>query len=292
MYVPNVSRPSVRADRSRTHGLGGARVRVKWFTERRLKAMGCEYGIGIPHLSRSCPMQLLVSFIWNAQVNGPRDCIALFNLASSICSLYVLKMTVTEKPGWHTRGYHPHYESNTLVQHVVFRTLGSIPPEMMAQTNMLTPTEKSKMLDIWLDQGAAGRIFANLNCAAIMENCLRFFDQDRYDLQAWCVMPTHVHVLLVTDPDVRIGQCVHSWKQAATRKLKECLNQAGPFFAKDYFDRYCRSLKQSEATIAYIEANPVKAGLCANPSQWPWSSAFARGQGWLPRHDRLPVFLA
>jgi putative transposase len=214
-----------------------------------------------------------------------------FCLAKQQCSLYVLVMKALEKPGWRTRGYHPHYEANTLVQHVVFRTHGSIPPEMMAQAAMLTANEKSKLLDYWLDQGTTGATFANPDCAVIMEDCLRFFDHDRYDLQAWCVMPTHVHVFLVTYPDVRIGQCVHSWKQAATRNLKDCLNQAGPFFAKDYFDRFCRSLKQSEATIAYIEANPVKAGLCSNAAVWPWSSAFARGQGWSPRHDRLPVFL-
>jgi putative transposase len=200
-------------------------------------------------------------------------------------------METQEKPGWHTRGYHPHYEANTLVQHVVFRTQGSIPPQIIAQVAQLPVNERSKMLEIWLDQGTTGRTFARTDCAAIVEDCLHFFDHDRYDLQAWCVMPTHVHVFLVTDPAVRIGQCVHSWKQAATRKLKDCLNRPGPFFAKDYFDRYSRSLKQSEATIAYIEANPVKAGLCANAADWRWSSAFARGQGWSPRHDRLPVFL-
>jgi putative transposase len=214
-----------------------------------------------------------------------------FCLVKQQCSLYVLTMKALDKPGWHSRGYHPHYEANTLVQHVVFRTHGSIPPRVMAQAAMLTANEKSKLLDYWLDQGSTGRLFANPDCAAIMEDCLRFFDHDRYDLQAWCVMPTHVHVFLVTHPDLRIGQCVHSWKQAATRSLKDCLNQAGPFFAKDYFDRFCRSLKQSEATIAYIEANPVKAGLCTTAEQWPWSSAFKRGQGWSPRLDRLPMFL-
>ena len=200
-------------------------------------------------------------------------------------------MIAIEKPGWHARGYHPHYEANTLVQHVVFRTFGSITPAILAKANTLSANEKSKLLDIWLDRGSQGRVFSDPDCAVIMENCLRYFDGDRYDLQAWCVMPTHVHVFLVTDSAVRIGQCVHSWKQAATRTLKQHLGQSGPFFAKDYFDRYCRTLKQSEATIGYIEANPVKAGLCADASGWPWSSAFARANGWSSRHDRLPLFL-
>jgi putative transposase len=200
-------------------------------------------------------------------------------------------MRVIEKPGWHERGYLPHFEGTTVLQHVVFRTFGSIPPNIMAKVQELPQLERAKALDYFLDQSVAGGLLGNPACATILQNCLKFFDNDRYDLQAWCVMPTHVHVLLVTDPNVRIGQCVHSWKQATTRALKTELGLEGPFFAKDYFDRFCRTLQQAEATIGYIEANPVKAGLCSTKESWPWSSAHARSKGWIPRHDRLPIFL-
>jgi putative transposase len=43
--------------------------------------------------------------------------------------------------------------------------------------------------------------------------------------------------------------------------------------APEYFDRYMRDDHQLAATQAYIEANPVKAGLCGEPSDWPYSSA-------------------
>ena len=31
--------------------------------------------------------------------------------------------------------------------------------------------------------------------------------------------------------------------------------------------------KLQEVDLAYIERNPVAAGLCASPEDWPWSSA-------------------
>ena len=35
-----------------------------------------------------------------------------------------------------------------------------------------------------------------------------------------------------------------------------------------------RDERQSANAQAYIEYNPVKAGLCADPSDWKWSSAY------------------
>jgi hypothetical protein len=42
---------------------------------------------------------------------------------------------------------------------------------------------------------------------------------------------------------------------------------------EDYFDRFIRDDKHFAIAISYIENNPVKAGLCANPCEWQWSSA-------------------
>jgi REP-associated tyrosine transposase len=44
------------------------------------------------------------------------------------------------------------------------------------------------------------------------------------------------------------------------------------FWAPDYFDRYMRDEHHLAGTIAYIEGNPVKAGLCENAKDWRFSS--------------------
>jgi len=44
----------------------------------------------------------------------------------------------------------------------------------------------------------------------------------------------------------------------------------------DCFDRYIRNAEHFVKTIKYIEDNPVKAGLCSRPEDWPFSSARRR----------------
>ena len=47
-----------------------------------------------------------------------------------------------------------------------------------------------------------------------------------------------------------------------------------PLWHSEYWDRYIRNEKHFHDVIAYIEQNPVKAKLCASPSQWRFSSAY------------------
>jgi putative transposase len=201
-------------------------------------------------------------------------------------------MSQIEKPGWHTRGYLPHFDANTLVQHVVFRTLGALPARVLE--NLARPKQPTDCaaIDAALDHSRDGAIFSDPTNADVMQAALRYFDGDRYDLQAWCVMPNHVHVVLVTDPNILLGSIVKSWKRSVAWSLNKALGTKGSVFALDYFDRYIRNLRQADTAIHYVEINPVKAGLCSRASDWPWSSAFQRAQGWRPRQDRLPLFLS
>jgi len=48
----------------------------------------------------------------------------------------------------------------------------------------------------------------------------------------------------------------------------------GHLFEKRYWSRLIVAEEHLAATIAYIAFNPVKAGLCAVPWEWRWSSFF------------------
>ena len=200
-------------------------------------------------------------------------------------------MVHTQKPGWHCRGYLPHFDANTLVQHVVFRTSGSLSASVLENVRTLDSLNARQAIDDELDNSKNGIVFANTELANFMLNGLKHFDGDRYDLQAWCIMPNHVHVMLVTAPDILLGQIVKTWKSQATRQINFCLGSTGEVFARDYFDRFMRNSAQVNRTIAYIENNPVKAALCNRPEDWIWSSSAARLQGWQPSHKRMPLFI-
>jgi putative transposase len=48
-----------------------------------------------------------------------------------------------------------------------------------------------------------------------------------------------------------------------------------PFWQEEYFDRIVRTETEFSQIQRYIEWNPVKAALVANPEEFQWSSAFA-----------------
>jgi putative transposase len=204
---------------------------------------------------------------------------------------FVLSMGRIEKPGWHERGYLPHLDANPLSQHIVFRTVSSLPRQIVDQAASAPPELKRGLMDQALDCSSEGYLFDDPAYADIMQNAVRFFDGDRYDLQAWCIMPNHVHVVLVTDPDVFLGAVIRSWKYHVALEINKVRGSTGRVFAPDYFDRFVRNLKQAEKAIHYVEANPVKAGIVKVASDYPWSSAHFRANSWSPRHNRLPLFI-
>ncbi len=97
--------------------------------------------------------------------------------------------------------------------------------------------------------------------------------QEHYILQAWCIMPNHVHVLLATLLTEEVGTIVRRWKTFSARRINQTLSRTGSVWAADYFDRYVRDDKHFETTKRYIEMNPVSAGLCEEPEDWPFGSA-------------------
>jgi REP element-mobilizing transposase RayT len=182
-------------------------------------------------------------------------------------------MASSTHTGWRSRGYLPHYDAADTYQHVIFRLHDSLPPALTAQT---TPSEWRDEVDAALDAGRGERWLARPDIAETVESTLRHFDGERFALEAWCVMPTHVHALLRQFPGHPLAAVVQGWKSVSARRANARLGRQGRFWALDYFDRAIRDEKQLEAAHLYIEANPVAAGLCATPEAWPWSSAARR----------------
>jgi hypothetical protein len=61
-----------------------------------------------------------------------------------------------------------------------------------------------------LDVGVGECFMRNASIAEVVAVALNYFDGDRYELLAWCVMPNHVHV--VFEPHLQVDRIVHSWK--------------------------------------------------------------------------------
>lgn len=107
----------------------------------------------------------------------------------------------------------------------------------------------------------------------MVENALLFHDQTRYDLQSWVIMPNHAHVLFDPKPSVSLSNIMKDFKGFAARQANKMLKSSGTIWHPDYFDTYIRNQKHYDTVVAYIENNPVIAGLCAEPGDWPFGSA-------------------
>ena len=112
--------------------------------------------------------------------------------------------------------------------------------------------------------------------AEAVQNAILYLDALNYRLISWVIMPNHVHLLIRLLPEKLLGDTIKTLKGFTAREANKILNRNGKFWQEDYFDRYIRDEKHYLSTIAYIKNNPVKAGLCELPEEWPYSSASYR----------------
>ncbi len=95
---------------------------------------------------------------------------------------------------------------------------------------------------------------------------------------AYCLMPNHVHLVLVP-------QCPDGLREAlahAHRRYTRCVNLREGWRGHLWQERF-HSFPMDElhlvTAVRYIEQNPVKAGLAGHAGDWPWSSARAHLRG-------------
>jgi putative transposase len=95
---------------------------------------------------------------------------------------------------------------------------------------------------------------------------------ERYVLYAWCVMANHVHILFKPTWDFRkLMQGIKGYTAHQINGLHESRGRI--FWQDESFDHWARDEEEMMRIIQYIENNPVAAGLCSQPEEWPWSSA-------------------
>lgn len=121
------------------------------------------------------------------------------------------------------------------------------------------------------------KLFSTPEAASIVERTLLHFDGERYRVYAWCVMPNHAHVIVEQNDGWPLANIVHSWKSFSANAVNRALGRVGPVWMREYFDRFMRDNDHLSTTIAYVESNPVSAGLVERAEDWSWSSARLRG---------------
>ena len=153
----------------------------------------------------------------------------------------------------------------------------------------------------WLDHFAASRVLEQPEFAQIVVNSMRHFAEERYDLYAFVVMPSHFHWLFKPRTDWTITlnddgrspreRITYSLNRFTSNQCNKLSGTKGTFWQNESYDHWVRDADELERIIRYIEENPVKAGLTKLPEDWPFSSAHLRkilGLDWGAILPRMP----
>ena len=113
------------------------------------------------------------------------------------------------------RRYLPHWEQPGCTYFLTWRMADSVPESVLrpwlkerslflaahpkpwdTATQKTYNTRFTRRMEEWLDAGHGSCVLKTPEARDIVERCLRFHEGQRYDLNAWVIMPNHVHVLV------------------------------------------------------------------------------------------------
>lgn len=171
----------------------------------------------------------------------------------------------------------PHWKRPGFASFPTWRLAESLPVNRVAEV-WTSEGAKFAAFDKLLDARASGPQWLRRPDIARIVIEILFAGQRKgfYELGSWVVMPNHLHVLL--DPLVDLSRVVSGIKVTSAKEANRILNRTGAFWSKDYYDRSVRDSAEEQKIVRYIENNPVKAGLCRAPADWPFGTC-----GYQPR---------
>lgn len=103
---------------------------------------------------------------------------------------------------------------------------------------------------------------------------------------SYCLMTNHVHLLAVPENGEALALAVGRTHMMHARALNQREGWSGHLWANRFYSAPVEPAS-AERVARYIELNPVRAGLCRTPEEYPWSSASSHCRG---THD--PVLAA
>jgi putative DNA methylase len=207
-----------------------------------------------------------------------------------------------------TRRCLPHWYVPGAAHFVTYRLHDSLPPQALADIKArkeqllrnhpladLPEPERQRIhkllfarYDYWLDSREDVAWLNDPRLGAVIRSNLYHHHAKKYYLYAYCVMPTHVHVLFQPiEPfsptsSADVGECsdqgsplssiMHSLKSYTAHEANRILNRRGAFWQSESYDHWVRDEQELERIVDYIANNPVKANRVKRPHHAFFSS--------------------
>jgi putative transposase len=180
-----------------------------------------------------------------------------FRLADSLPAV-VLQQLLEEKDRLDAKHITLEKEQKKSEEDRAWRYLFGKLDEALAKQNMGTTWLKDKQI------------------ASLVVESLHYGDNRQYELDAYCIMPNHVHLVCTplsqeNKEYVAIAKIMQSIKGYTARKANQILNRQGAFWVHENYDRVIRDDDEWHRITGYIQMNPVKAGLVDSWEKWDWT---------------------
>lgn len=182
----------------------------------------------------------------------------------------------------------PHWQCNNAIYHISFRLADSMPQsvceqwlreracfiedakqhgaELSEEAKTRAQYLYSEKIENYLDMGHGGCYLKKAEIAQLVVNAFTYFNNVRYRLHAWCIMPNHVHIIAEILPGHDLSKILHSWKSYTAHKANEMLGFKGDFWQQDAYNHIIRSRREYRFQVQYTWTNPEKARL----RNWEW----------------------
>ena len=182
----------------------------------------------------------------------------------------------------------PHWTQTGATYAVTFRLADSLPATVVeswkrereeieqranSQSRSLTLHERKELqhlyaarVDSILNAGQGACHLKDERIARTVQDALKHFHGEHYELIGWAIMPNHVHVVVRPRGTHRLPEILHSWKSFTAKEANKVLGRSGPFWQDEYHDHLIRDEEDFDHALQYVIDNPERAGL----HDWPW----------------------
>ena len=130
--------------------------------------------------------------------------------------------------------------------------------------------------------------FCDANWGYFVKRIRHYFRPNLVDIVAYCLMPTHYHLLVYLKTDDLSKQVMQPFSLSYTKAINRQQNRVGPLFQGPFRAKLVDRDAYLSHLTRYIHLNPVAAGLVESLAEWRYSSYLdyvGLRQGSLPRPD-------
>lgn len=115
--------------------------------------------------------------------------------------------------------------------------------------------------------------FSDLDRQQLLATLAEVAAQYQVAIHAYVLMDNHLHLLLTPSTAEALSRMMQSLGRRYVGWFNARHQRSGTLWEGRFRVGLIEGERHLLACMRYIELNPVRAGLCIEPAQWPWSSA-------------------